>query len=146
MAPQQTPSDIFLHGTPTAWVIQAGGISSVLVAPSVVLIAFIFWLRRVSLGHWAWVLCALPALVAFAEFVREVHRIAADIGQVWARDWNFAELFTAAYARLYFGSFFTVLFLLFVTVIRVRHHFRHAPANTQPTVAEPCDPVNGSCK
>ena len=135
MAPLQTPLDVFLHGTPTDWVIHAGGISSVLVAPVVIIVAAVCWFRRVSLRRWAWVLASLPALVAFAEFVREVHSIAADIGQVWSRDWSFTELFATAYARLYFGASFTVVFLLVVIGSRLSAHLRHAHTEPQSTVA-----------
>jgi hypothetical protein len=124
MAPPDKPIDIFLHGRPVDWLTHAGGISSLVVAPVVMLIGVVFWLWRMPLGRWAWLLCALPALVAAAEFYFELRRIQADIDQVWSRDWNFNSIYAEAYARLYLGIAFTLLFLLSALLARL---FRHAP-------------------
>ena len=90
----------------------------------------VLWLQRASLGRWVWFLCCLPVVVAGAEFWIELRRIAADTNQVWSRDWN--SIYAEAYARLYFGSAFTLLFLFFTVVAR---RFRHTPVSPQSTAA-----------
>ncbi len=119
MPPQTNAIDIFLNGSPRDWVVQAGGVSSILVAPAVALVVSVFWLRRVPLGNWVWALAALPALTAIVEFAVEVHGLAADIGEAWSREWDFAVLFASAYARLFFGSAFSLLFLVIAIARRV---------------------------
>ena len=82
--------------------------------------------RRVALGQWVWAASVLPGLVAIVEFLFEIRRIRSDVGQAWSRDWDFNQIYAMAYARLYFGSAFAVLFLLGVAAVRGMKRFRYA--------------------
>lgn len=103
---------IAVHVALIVMVGQASGFASLIVAPLVAIIACAFSFRRRSMKGWIWLMCALPALIAFGEFALEVNRLAADIGEAWSRDWDFAKLFATANARLFFAASFSAIFFV----------------------------------